>query len=223
MAYAALLSLKLTVDGLLESENLLLSESEKTFIRDEFPNLNSFIKTIEFLPSTNIVDPGGRVKDAVQKLEDLIDSHLSDQLILLNSDQTSECSSSSFIEEDDDAISSLTLFLSRQLPKVNQQLNSFLTSLKFTGDDDQQQQRYSSDYTSVGRQQQNLLVGLDDQIKSLKEWILDHRSDLVGASVVGMTGVGKTTLCQTSLQRYKCGRRVRYSFVCAHRPAVFSM
>ncbi|XP_012827293.1 PREDICTED: putative late blight resistance protein homolog R1A-10 [Erythranthe guttata] len=115
-----------------------------------------------------------------KKLERLIKSRVSD---LVLSDQ-SESSSSM-----DDHIS-FTLLLSQQLPIVEQELSSFVTKLMIT---DKDQQRYyfsSSDYTE---KQQNL-VGLDDQIKTLKEWIWHPISNVLVTSVVGMTGIGKTTL-----------------------------
>ncbi|KAL7160430.1 hypothetical protein ABFS83_01G094800 [Erythranthe nasuta] len=178
MAYAAVLSLKQTMDLLLSipKSKELLSHSETTFIYDA---MNSFLKTIEDLPSIKIVDAAAserRVIDAVQNLEHLIDSHLSDLY-----DQTS-----------------FTSLLSQQLPKVNPELTSFVTTLLKITDDQRQQIRYSnfsssSDYTFVG-EQQNLLVGLDDQIKSLKERMLHPISLPFVTSVEGMTGIGKTTL-----------------------------
>ncbi|KAL7160495.1 hypothetical protein ABFS83_01G099100 [Erythranthe nasuta] len=181
MAYAAILSLKQIMK--------LLSHSEEMFIYDELPNLNSFLETIQCLPSSMIatVDAASsetRVEDAVRKLEDLIDSHLAKQRTLFKSERSIH------------GQISLTLLLSQQLPIVKQELTSYLISLKIADKDQQQQQiRYcfsSSDYSSIRNQQ--TLVGLDEQLKRLKKSIWHSTSRLFVTSVVGMTGIGKTTL-----------------------------
>ncbi|XP_012843074.1 PREDICTED: disease resistance protein RPH8A-like [Erythranthe guttata] len=53
---------------------------------------------------------------------------------------------------------------------------------------------FTSSYYNTDNQQQNLLVGLDDQITALKKWIFDPNSHVLVKSVVGMTGIGKTSL-----------------------------
>ncbi|KAL7160482.1 hypothetical protein ABFS83_01G098000 [Erythranthe nasuta] len=196
MAYAALLSLKQAMD-LLQS----ISESKNLVSHSETPfrfKLKSFLKQFKSIPSSKIADPAceRRVKDSVQTLEDLIDSHL-----LKLSDQSSEeCSSSSYIDEDDDVIT-FSLLFSQQLQKVIEELTSFVKTLKTTVDQQQiQQKRYcfsssssSSDYDDTGKQRRDL-VGLDDQIKTLKNLISHFTLRFLVASVVGMTGIGKTTL-----------------------------
>ncbi|KAL7123431.1 hypothetical protein ACP275_01G104100 [Erythranthe tilingii] len=194
MAYAAVVSLKHTIEQLLSNDETkdVLSLSETMLIYNELPHLNSFLKTIKPLPNNKIVDPASekRVKDAAQKLEDLIDSLVSDLLL-------SESESS--ISADD---ISPTFSFSQQLQKVKEEVVSFLSATlpKNINNKDQQQQqicRYSSssEYNSWN-QQKNLLVGLDDQIKQLKEWILDPEPFMSVTTLAGMTGIGKTTLAQ---------------------------
>ncbi|KAL7160480.1 hypothetical protein ABFS83_01G097800 [Erythranthe nasuta] len=172
MAHAAVLSLKLTMES-------LLSNSEVKFVYDD---LDLFLEKIQSLPSINIVDVASesRVKDVVQKLERLIESRVSD---LVLSDQSESSSSMN------DHVS-FTLLLSQQLPIVEQELSSFVTKLMITDIDQQRYYFSSSDYT----EKQRNLVGLDDQIKTLKEWIWHPTSNLLVTSVAGMTGIGKTTL-----------------------------
>ncbi|KAL8045402.1 hypothetical protein ABFX02_08G112000 [Erythranthe guttata] len=86
-----------------------------------------------------------------------------------------------------------TLSLSQQLQIVEHEICSFLIAT------DLQICRYSkknssSSYYNTCNQQHNLLVGLDDQIRALKQWIFDPISHDLVKSVVGMTGIGKTTL-----------------------------
>ncbi|XP_012840406.1 PREDICTED: probable disease resistance RPP8-like protein 4 [Erythranthe guttata] len=128
--------------------------------------------------------PERRVIDAVKIFQDLIHSHLSDR-------------------QHDDI--SLALSLSQQFGIVEEEFTSFVTATSLnTDDNDQQQQICSSRYSTSAsssdyntwNQQQNLLVGVDDQIRALKQWILDTKSYDLVKSVLGMTGIGKTSLVQ---------------------------
>ncbi|KAL7160414.1 hypothetical protein ABFS83_01G093500 [Erythranthe nasuta] len=189
-AYAAVVSLHQTMKRISESESEsknLLFVLEKLSILDE---MDSVLNKMEELPSSKIVDAAAyerRVIDAVQIFQDLVDSHLSDHHRLT-------------VYEND---ISFALSLSQQLGVFKEELTSFITATSLnTNDNDQQQQicssrystsAYSSNY-STENQEQNLLVGLIDQINTLKEWILDPKSYDLVKSFVGMTGIGKTTL-----------------------------
>ncbi|EYU32836.1 hypothetical protein MIMGU_mgv1a021209mg, partial [Erythranthe guttata] len=144
----------------------------KQCILDE---MDSVLDKMEELPSSRIVDAAAyerRVIDALLIFQDLIDSHLSDP--------------------DHDDIG-FALSLSQQMEIVKEEITSFLTAT----DKICSIRRYSnfaSSYYNTDNQQQNLLVGLDDQITALKQWIFDPISHDLIASVVGMTGIGKTSL-----------------------------
>ncbi|KAL7122382.1 hypothetical protein ACP275_01G042700 [Erythranthe tilingii] len=187
MAHAAVYSVKSAMMEL-ESNSAFKKHSSESISLDDF---NSFLEAIELLPSHNLVDAAAserRVKDAAQQLIDLIDSHVSD-LLLLSDHQSESISSDDYI--------GFTLSLTQQLSELKQELSSFLTALKSTEQQQQQQQQQqrkksSSDYNSNGKQQD--LVGLDAQIKVLKEWIQHPYSSLLVTTIAGMTGIGKTTL-----------------------------
>ncbi|KAL7123337.1 hypothetical protein ACP275_01G099900 [Erythranthe tilingii] len=169
-SYAAVASLEQTLNRISESDDFL-SQPDKLCILGE---MASVVKKMAELPSSKIVDVAAyerRVVDAVLILQDLIDSHLSDR------------------DHDD---TGFTLSLSQQLGIVKEEITSFLTA-----SDKICSSRYSnfasSDY-NTHNQQHNLLVGLDDQIRALKQWIFDPNSHDLFKSVVGMTGIGKTSL-----------------------------
>ncbi|KAL7123358.1 hypothetical protein ACP275_01G101000 [Erythranthe tilingii] len=180
---AAVISLHQTLNRISESDDFL-SLTDKQCILDE---MDSVLDKMEELPSSRIVDAAAyerRVVDALLIFQRLIDSHLSDR--------------------DHDEIR-FALSLSHQLQILKEEITSFLTATDVEEEKEQQQQqqqlcsssRYSnfasSDY-STWNQQQNLLVGLDDQIRALKQLIFDPDYYYLVISVVGMTGIGKTSL-----------------------------
>ncbi|KAL7159604.1 hypothetical protein ABFS83_01G039200 [Erythranthe nasuta] len=186
MAHAAVYSLKWAMMELLEMSAFKKYSSDDSDICWPDADLDSFLRAIELLPSHNLVDVAaseGRVKDAAQQLRDLIESHVSDLLLRLSDHQSESMSSDDYI--------GFTFSFSQQLSQLKQELSSFLTVLKST-EQQQNKSKSSSDYSSPGKQQD--LVGLDEQIKGLKEWIWQNSSYLKVTTFVGMTGIGKTTL-----------------------------
>ncbi|KAL7122381.1 hypothetical protein ACP275_01G042600 [Erythranthe tilingii] len=186
MAHAAVFSVNSAMMELLDMSAFRKHSphSDIILIYEQNSDFDSFLNTIKLLPSHKIVDAAAserRVKDAAQQLQDLIDSHVSDLLLL--SDHQSQ--SDAFI-----------LSFSQQLSELNQELSSFLTALETTEQQQQQQQQQRnkscSDYSPPAKQQD--LVGLDEQIKLLKDWIQPYSSYLEVTTIVGMTGIGKTTL-----------------------------
>ncbi|KAL7123360.1 hypothetical protein ACP275_01G101200 [Erythranthe tilingii] len=175
---AAILSLLQTLNLISESDSFL-SHSDQLSILVE---MDSVADTMAELPGSKKVDAAAyerQVIDAVLIFLDLIHSHLSDP------------------DHHDDI--GFTLSLSQQLEIVQDEITSF-----FIATDEEEEQicsssRYSnfasSDY-NTHNQQQNLLVGFDDQITALKGLILDPNSHYLVQSVMGMTGIGKTSLVQ---------------------------
>lgn len=120
MAYAAVCSLYQTIGGLLDSSQsrILRPNSEMVLIYEDLSLFQSFLETIGSLPSSNTVQIGSlerQAKDAATKLEDAIDSHLSDPFL-----------SGSEISEDE----ILTSLLSRQRLKVEEEITLFAFALK---------------------------------------------------------------------------------------------
>ncbi|EYU33545.1 hypothetical protein MIMGU_mgv1a022166mg, partial [Erythranthe guttata] len=142
----------------------------KNLILDE---MDSVVEKMGLIPSSKIVVAASyerRVIDALQIFQDVIHSHLSDP-----------------DHHDIRFASSLGI--------VKEEIASFHTA---TDEEEQScsSSRYSnfaSSYYNTWNQQQNLLVGFDDQIK---EWFFDPNSHDIVKSVVGMTGIGKTSLVQ---------------------------
>ncbi|XP_012855818.1 PREDICTED: putative late blight resistance protein homolog R1A-10 [Erythranthe guttata] len=184
MAHAAVYSLKLAMMELADMSAFQKYYSDDSDIVWPDADLDSFLEAIELLPSYNLVDAASetRVKDAAQQLQDLTESHVSHLLLRLSDHQSESYSLDDYI--------GFTFSFSQQLSQVKQELSSFLTALNST--EQQQLNKFSSDYSSPGKQQD--LVGLDEQIKVLKEWIQHPYSSLKVTTIAGMTGIGKTTL-----------------------------
>ncbi|KAL7160392.1 hypothetical protein ABFS83_01G091900 [Erythranthe nasuta] len=170
-SYAAVASLQQTLERISESDDFL-SQSDKLSILDQ---MASVVERMEEIPSSKKVDAAAyerQVIDAVLIFLDLIHSHLSDPY-----------------HHDDIGFA---LSLSQQMEIVKEEITSFLTatdkicSIRYSN--------FASSYYNTDNQQQNLLVGLVDQITALKKWIFDPISHDLIASVLGMTGIGKTSL-----------------------------
>ncbi|KAL8063654.1 hypothetical protein ABFX02_01G040800 [Erythranthe guttata] len=184
MAHAAVYSLKWAMMELADMSAFQEYYYDESDIVWPDADLDSFLEAIELLPSYNLVDADSerRVKDAAQQLQDLTESHVSHLLLRLSDHQSESYSLDDYI--------GFTFSFSQQLSQLKQELSSFLTSLNST--EQQQLNKSSSDYSSLGKQQD--LVGLDEQIKGLKEWIQEPESSLKVTTIAGMTGIGKTTL-----------------------------
>lgn len=184
MAYAAVVSLKHTMHRLLnpsESQTHLRQSFNEFDIHDDLSYLQSFLETIRSLPSGKSLDSSfeTRVKDAATELQDLIDSHLS------------ESGNST-----DDQHTSFTLLLSQQLPQLRQEITSFAEALMTATIDDREHSFTSASIKVESTSEKRKMVGLKKQLDELEDWVLDGANALQITSVVGMAGIGKTTLVE---------------------------
>ncbi|KAI3454416.1 hypothetical protein Pfo_011079 [Paulownia fortunei] len=190
MAYAAVVSLKQTIERLLKTSQsrILLPISAIEFIYEELCYLQSSLETISSLRSSNRVDALGRqIKDAAQKIEDLIESHVSDRLL------------SEFESSGDE---SLTLVLSQELMKVKQEISSFTKMLnteeEYNTEEQQPTNSFASDPVSsrLDFGGKNKMVGLHEELMQLKYRLVSGSPHLIMTPIVGMAGIGKTTLAK---------------------------
>ncbi|KAL8040635.1 hypothetical protein ABFX02_10G110700 [Erythranthe guttata] len=158
-------------------------------IFEELSYLQSFLEAISPPQSSRNkrVDAFERqIKDAVHKLEDLIDFHISDQFLLASDD-------------------GLTFVFSQQLLEFRQEVSSFTNKILKTKEEydinrqNQQQSDSSASETTLSRivdyggTKKKKIVGLGKELRELKHWVL---SDTYGRCstmlIVGMAGIGKT-------------------------------
>ncbi|KAI3454415.1 hypothetical protein Pfo_011078, partial [Paulownia fortunei] len=151
------------------------------FINEDLCYLQSFLETISSLQSNNRVDALGRqIKDIVQKFEDMIESHISD-LFLSESESPRD--------------ESFTLVLSQELLKVKQEISSLTKTLK-TEEDQQPISPFAADAVSSRTDSggKNKMFGFDDELEQIINWLYRGTSSCL--SIVGMAGIGKTTLAK---------------------------
>ncbi|KAI3454410.1 hypothetical protein Pfo_011073 [Paulownia fortunei] len=175
MAYAALVSLKHTIQRLLNpsQSRILLPNSEMEFIYRELFYLQSFLETISSLQSSHRVDDLERqIKDAAHEFEDLIESHISDRFLS---------------ESESSGDESLTLVFSEELLlKVKQKVSNFIQMLK-TEEHRQRGNSFASDAVSprIDFGGKNKMVGLHDGLVQLKDLLVSGSPHLVVISIVG--------------------------------------
>ncbi|KAI3473410.1 hypothetical protein Pfo_031184 [Paulownia fortunei] len=129
-------------------------------------NIGSYICYLVF----NRVDALERqIKDAAQKIEDLIESHISDRFLS---------------ESESSRDGSLTLVLSQELMKVKQEISSFTKMLnteeEYNTDDQQPTNSFAADPVSsrLDFGNKNKMVGLHDELMQLKDWLVSQSSRL---------------------------------------------
>ncbi|KAL2515236.1 Disease resistance RPP8-like protein 3 [Forsythia ovata] len=175
MAYASLLSLKhllehtLILDEKQQIESLLQKLSFLQDFLDDSPQKSS--ETIDCLES--------HIRDAAYEAEDIIESHITDRV-------HEEIAS----KRDD----SFTPFC-HKLDEVIEEIDSIKKMVeKIKDDDDVQDLQTRTKLSQPASSGKSSMVGLDDDIMEIKVRLTRGSSSIETLSVVGMGGIGKTTL-----------------------------
>ncbi|KAL7153187.1 hypothetical protein ABFS83_04G149400 [Erythranthe nasuta] len=186
MAYAALISLKSVVERLLKSSDISFVPPSKKIIKSAYKQLLSLQEVLKRfdnrirISSERVNALDGEIREAVRKLEDVIESRVSNQFL----------SQSEEIHP--------LLVLSLDMVEVKNEIDSLNEKLK------KMEGEYATeieDHDAVpsricfGRKKSKM-VGLSDQFQEIQTRLLDtmETCQLMPVYLVGMAGIGKTTL-----------------------------
>ncbi|EYU17685.1 hypothetical protein MIMGU_mgv1a023037mg [Erythranthe guttata] len=195
MAYAAVGSLQLTIERLLNTSNISIVQNSspkaidllykevrslRGVLRSEFDKRRSTInmKMVKSLET--------EITEAVYRFEDVIDSHLSDQF-LLQSEEIHPLSISVDLQELEQDIDSF-------IEMVHDMKKAYIHELRNPSEEEEEEEEEEEGSRSDYGGYESKMVGLSDLFMMIIQYQFLPQYEKMIVSLVGMAGIGKTTL-----------------------------
>lgn len=191
-AYAAVVCLMKTIESILESSSISLVLPSPQVMQLAYKELKRLQEILERLDSTsrsksrkkiNALD--GKIIDAVWKFEDLLESHLSDHIL----------SQSDSLVVNHKASNSKSRGGQREASLFSIDMECPLNNLP----DDEGEDEYIPSRINLGGMNSKIkskMVGLSDEFEHAKMYLTRDLKWNLSYALVGMAGVGKTTLAK---------------------------